>query len=215
MSKTVSSDSMLSVFPAVLDADKHLHALAVCIADSLSLLYKAGDLATLYTRIDSLSDDLLDLLAYDFKIDWWDANYSTAEKRRLFKSCWDVHRKLGTPAAIVSAISSIYPNASVREWWQYGGKPYRFRISINTGGELFDSDKFLSVVENTRFYKNLRSILDEVDFQIERTAGIYVGCALQTGASYSATVASQNNYEMLTDENGIFLTDEKTSILVI
>lgn len=215
MSKTVTTDALLSVFPAALGADKHLYALASSVATSLVKLYKSGDLAALYTRIDCLNGDILDILAYDFKIDWWDASYSVAEKRRLFKSCWDVHRKLGTPAAIVSAISSIYPNVSVREWWQYGGKPYRFRLSIDTGGELFDSEKFSSVVEKTRFYKNLRSILEEVDFRIERTTGIYIGCALQIGLSYTATVAASEYYTMLTAEDGVFLTDEKSSILIL
>lgn len=214
MSKTVTTDTLLSVFPAALGADKHLYALATSVATSLTQLYKAGDLAALYTRIDCLDGDVLDILAYDFKIDWWDAGYSVDEKRRLFKSCWDVHRKLGTPAAIVSALSSVYRLATVREWWQYGGKPYHFRLSIDTAGEFFDSEKLNSVVQKATFYKNLRSVLEEVDFQIERSTELFVGLALQTGVVQSMTLSDADVYTLVADENGSFLADE-TSLLIL
>ena len=214
MSKTVTTDALLSVFPAALGADKHLYALASSVATSLTQLYRSGDLAALYTRIDCLGGDILDILAYDFKIDWWDAGYSVDEKRRLFKSCWDVHRKLGTPAAIVSALSSVYKLATVREWWQYGGKPYRFRLSIDTAGEFFDSEKLNSVVQKATFYKNLRSVLEEVDFQIERSMELFVGLALQTGVVQNMTLSDADVYTLVADENGSFLADE-TSLLIL
>ena len=214
MSKTVTTDALLSVFPAALGADKHLYALASSVATRLTQLYRSGDLAALYTRIDCLGGDILDILAYDFKIDWWDAGYSVDEKRRLFKSCWDVHRKLGTPAAIVSALSSVYKLATVREWWQYGGKPYRFRLSIDTAGEFFDSEKLNSVVQKATFYKNLRSVLEEVDFQIERSMELFVGLALQTGVVQNMTLSDADVYTLVADENGSFLADE-TSLLIL
>ena len=161
-----------------------------------------------------MGGDILDILAYDFKIDWWDAGYSVDEKRRLFKSCWDVHRKLGTPAAIVSALSSVYKLATVREWWQYGGKPYRFRLSIDTAGEFFDSEKLNSVVQKATFYKNLRSVLEEVDFQIERSMELFVGLALQTGVVQNMTLSDADVYTLVADENGSFLADE-TSLLIL
>ena len=77
------------------------------------------------------ADQLLDILANDFKVDWWDANYTLEEKRRTLKDSWNVHRRLGTKAAVVLAISAIYPDTQVSEWWEYGGKPYHFKLLID------------------------------------------------------------------------------------
>ncbi len=63
-------------------------------------------------------------------MDWWDSDYSTEEKRRTLAASWQVHKTLGTRAAVEKAASAVYPNTKVQEWFEYGGEPYRFKLDV-------------------------------------------------------------------------------------
>ena len=77
MSKTISQSNMMLTFPSVLAEDKTKSALAKVIANELCKLYADHNLLAIYSQIDKLDGDLLDILARDFNIDWWDADYTT------------------------------------------------------------------------------------------------------------------------------------------
>ena len=105
-------------------------------------------------------------MAYDFKVDWWDTDYSLEEKRRTLKNSWRVHKTLGTKAAVEMAVSAIYPNTQVVEWWEYGGEPYHFRLHINVSDDNIESDKQRRVLSRLDTYKNLRSHLDTINYRM-------------------------------------------------
>lgn len=179
MSKPITADNLLSVFPRMLAQDTHLYALASGVATELQALFNNNDLLGIYTRIDELDGALLDILAYDFKVDWWDANYTIEEKRATFKAHWQVHRTLGTPGSVTAAVSAIFENVKILEWWQYNGTPYRFKLLIDTGELLPNYDKLQSVIERVKYYKNLRSILESIIFSAKKTTEqVHFGAAV-------------------------------------
>lgn len=118
----LTAENLLRTLPEVLRNDEGTHALASAIADVLSA--RPGEIEGLmiYSRIGQLPENLLDILAVDFKVDWWNPDYSLAVKRAMLKDSWRVHRKLGTKYALEQAISDIYPQTVVQEWWEYGGE---------------------------------------------------------------------------------------------
>lgn len=63
-----------------------------------------------------------------------------------------------------TALSAIYPNTKVIEWWEYNGLPYHFRLSINVSSDETSSLKHQRVMARLELYKNLRSQLDEVEY---------------------------------------------------
>ncbi len=160
----LSEETLLSLFPDALSQDSSFFALAKITAAALAVRLNEIDQTRFLPNIDHLDDTLLDILANDFKVDWWDPNYSLAEKRRTLKDSWRVHRHLGTKAAVETAISAIYPNTKVQEWFQYGGKPFHFKLLIDSTYEQVDPAKHLRVLERVNYYKNLRSHLDSVEY---------------------------------------------------
>lgn len=202
----VSCEAILSVFPAAL-ADKQ--KLAKVVADALISLYNDNDLLRIYTRIDELDEMLLDILAFDFKIDWWDENLTLDEKRRTVKGHFAVHRSLGTVGAVEKAVSAIYAT-EVSEWFDYGGAPYHYKLVADTGGEIPDHDKFAAILDKRKYYENLRSILDAVTFVVRRTTPkTYVGTALHVArtSSYRISALDPDEYVWLTDGIGDMLLD--------
>ena len=91
--------NILDQLPRVLAEDRRMAALATAIARALMTHLEETPLAEIYTRIDELPEAVLDILAYDFKIDWYDYNYPVEAKRNLIKTNYYVHRHLGTIGA--------------------------------------------------------------------------------------------------------------------
>lgn len=160
----ITAENLLAVLPPVLAGDEHIQALAVGIAEVLAARPSEIDQLLIYPNIDALPEELLDILAQDFKVDWWNADYTLSEKRATLKSSWQVHRRLGTPAAVIEAISSIYPNTHLMEWWDYGGEPYHFKLLLDATYEGVDTAKHTKVLAGVGYYKNLRSVLDGVEY---------------------------------------------------
>jgi phage tail P2-like protein len=160
----ITQENLLSTFPDVLRKDESLFALATVAAKALAARPAEIELLRIYPRIDELPEELLDILAYDFKVDWWDANYSLEEKRQTLKDSWGVHRKLGTKAAVERAISAIYKDTKVSEWFDYGGAPNHFKLQIDATYEHVGPVKHQRVLGRVAYYKNLRSVLDNVEY---------------------------------------------------
>ena len=127
MSK-LSKDSLMSIYPGVLNRDKLFNSLGQSVAESLGEAFLNVKHANIYLRISELDEDVLDILAQDFNISWYDYDFQLETKRRVVAAAFSVHRHLGTAGAMTTAISAIWPNSSVEEWFDYGGDPYFFRV---------------------------------------------------------------------------------------
>lgn len=163
----LTKENLVATLPVALQKDPSVVALAEAIAELLAQRPEEIDRLRIYPAIDRLDERLLDILAYDFKVDWWDPEYSLEEKRRTLKDSWRVHKMLGTKAAVERAISAIYPHTQVLEWFEYGGEPYHFRLDINITNDHIDSDKQRRVLERLNYYKSLRSHNDGVTYFVE------------------------------------------------
>ena len=163
----LTRENLVATLPPALQKDPSVVALAEAMAELLAQRPKEIEQLQIYPAIDRLDEQLLDILAYDFKVDWWDPNYTLEEKRQTLKDSWRVHKTLGTKAAVETAISAIYPNTKVVEWFEYGGEPYHFRLDINITDDSMDSEKQRRVLERVNFYKSLRSHSDGITYFVE------------------------------------------------
>ena len=177
---SIRNDDLLRTLPQVLKNDKSFHAFATVMAKQLRTIIDDTDHATIYARIDALPEAVLDILAYDFKVDWWDYGYSVEQKRQTLKDSWLVHKHLGTKYAVKTAVSAIYPNSSVEEWFEWGGDPYTFRLLINASDVLIDLNQQTRVLELANYYKNLRSHLCGIEYTVEakKPATLHIGVQL-------------------------------------
>ena len=168
----LTKENLVATLPPALRTDPSVVALAEALGEVLAVRPAEIDRLRIYPAIDTLDEPLLDILARDFKVDWWDPEYSLEEKRRTLKDSWRVHRLLGTRAAVEMAISAIYPHTQVLEWFEYGGEPYHFRLDINITNDSIDSAKQRRVLERLNFYKSLRSHNDGVTYFVEAQPAI-------------------------------------------
>ena len=158
----LTADNMMQQFPIALQKDPKTVALGQAIAKVMESRQDEIDSLRIYTRIDELPEWLLDILARDFAVDWYDRSYTLEEKRKTIKDSFYVHRHRGTKAAVERAISAIYPNPKVLEWFEYGGDPYHFKLRITVDFAAINEAKHQQVLQKIICYKNLRAHLDSV-----------------------------------------------------
>ncbi len=184
----LTAENMMRIFPAALSKDKGAHTMGEGTAELLAAHARGLDRCGIYNRIDLLPEELLDLLAADLKVDWYDADYTLEEKRRTIKGCFRVHRMKGTRAAVEEGLRAIYPDTVAERWWECGGEPYHFRLLINSTMEDVAKAKQAKVLERLEYYKSLRDILDQIEYRDAGTAAeaygaaACVGCELTDGA---------------------------------
>lgn len=160
MSNNISKDNILKVFHPVLASQDNLYALAYGIAAELEALYAENKYLEIYPSISTLPEELLDILAEDFKCDWYLQDGTVESKRAQIATCIQVHRFLGTKAAMLYALGAVCPGTEITEWFEYGGDPYYFRIICDLSEQTTPISQ--SIIERlANAVKPARAILEE------------------------------------------------------
>lgn len=184
----LTKENFMETLPPALRKDASVVALAEATAEVLARRLAEIDRVRIFSNIDHLDEPLLDVLAYDLKVDWYDYNYPIEAKRAVIKSSILVHKRLGTVYAVKSALGSVYPNSEVEEWFNYGGEPFHFQIVLNTAQSRAPAE-FFSIKRTVDYYKRFSAHMDGVIFQCS------IGIVIQTeshGYRYRTTWAGRH-----------------------
>lgn len=180
----ITKEGMIFSLPPPLKDDRSTEALGEAAAEVLAARPAELDRLRIIPNIDGQDEGVLDILARDFKVDWWNPNYSLEEKRRTVKSSWKVHKLLGTKTAVETALRAIYPNSWVEPWFEYeDGRPYHFRIHIDLSDVMGDETRPWHVMERVQYYQSLRDHLDEIRYTIEAKQPAVLGLGTGMGAN--------------------------------
>lgn len=132
--------------------------------DELFSLFQELDVNCLLTNLfDEVDESALIHLAEQFHItgnEGWLSCQTEQEKRELLKNSLKLHKFRGTKYALVRVLSILGLNGIVNEWFEYGGKPYHFKISIEMNSRAFDFATENSLLELINANKNVRSKLE-------------------------------------------------------
>lgn len=162
--------------PSVLVNDAGMNPLVEVIAETMAKLFKNCYSPILYSRIDELPESILDILARDFKIEWYDYNWGIEAKRKTIRDSFFVHRHLGTVGAVKRALTDVWPPSTVEEWFEYGGEPFYFRAILDAG-DTTEPIHVDSALDAIMFYKSARSHLESNIPAVRVTFGIVVKTA--------------------------------------
>lgn len=194
MNNTLMDFDLTRLLPEPLKNDITMLALGRAVSDELKRSAELARLAVIYPCVEQLNEPLLDILAVDFKVDWYDFNGTLSEKRKSIKECIYIHRYKGTKFAVETALRSVYENVSVSEWFEYGGEPYHFKVTIFDSTN--DKEKRARVLEKVKYYKNLRSVLDGVIFEVGVNTELPFKIGVKCGGIYKRTGSEVKIYGM-------------------
>ncbi|PSL09138.1 phage tail P2-like protein [Fusobacterium naviforme] len=164
MNNAMIVENMLASLPSVLREDRRMYSLATAAAKAFADIDEKLQGLIVYANLDNISEELCDILAKDLAVEWYDYDFSLSDKRNLIKTAINVHRHIGTVGAVEAGISAVYEDSYVEEWFNYSGLPYHFKVLIDSTYQGTDQAKYNSVMTSLNIYKNLRSVLDAVEY---------------------------------------------------
>lgn len=173
------------LIPSSIKSDTEVQNCVTTLNDEFNLIKSAIDNINIYSAIDTLPMDIVQLLAWQFNVNseskGWLLTSTDAEKRELVKNSIRLHRTKGTKFAIEEVLRIVGFGGEIKEWFEYGGHPYHFRIKITTYQGITE-DKLRRLNGLIREYKNVRSYLEDIAF-----ASAVKGDIPKIGTTYQST----------------------------
>lgn len=161
--KTVNTISVEDLLPSSLARSQTVRDVAKACGASLHDVVDRMSGLLIYSRIDELDEAVVDDLAWQFHVDFYDTGLNSTQKRALVKSAIKDHKYKGTPWAVKSVIKAIRGDVVLQDWYQYGGEAYHFRVN-GFAGPMVSADELTRLVAAIDSVKNARSWLDGITF---------------------------------------------------
>ena len=175
MIKSLRQARITDGLPRVVAGQEWVIALSEALGIVLGRTLDYTDESQIYTRLDTAPEAVLDILAVNWKIDWYDTSFTLEQKRRIVKSALTVRRLMGTAAAVKLQVDTIYPGATVEEWFQYDGNAGCFRVLLDLPENGITGEEYRRLKNGILTTKNERSHLDVIDIRYECEARMAVG----------------------------------------
>lgn len=198
---------LTDILPANLKYDTGMVCLSYTLKKAVRRLLAYEKCAMVQNFIDSLPEQILDVLAHDLHIDWYDYGYPADIKRAVIKSSIRVHQKLGTKYAVETALRAVHKGAAVSEWFEYGGEPYHFKLDIDISKEGMSAYTGDGIASKVRFYKNLRSHCDGIYYHlgmdpanVSAAAAPYLGAVLKVKALLKDHIKAEESLPLLSSQ---------------
>ena len=208
---------MVKLLPAWMQRDASDQGLAAACDIISRDAYARLNLLRRWDKIDKLSDAELDEMAWELNIQWYDSTAPIETKRAVIRSSDRVYAKLGTRYAVEQIITDYFGSGEVREWYQYGGAPYHFKVLSDNPGLVNDNlNLFLSLL---RTVKRRSAWLDAILICLTGEMFLYAGMAVREHGEerhvmgtdeihlYHGAAIHDNNRETVTIGTSVLASD--------
>lgn len=160
------------ILPFHIAEEPEVKAISYALQKGTQLLYKCAMRLYLWTDIDNQPEDVLDLMAAELRTQYYSQNLGIEAKRRLVKGTLAWYMTAGTPEAVEELITAVFGEGKVEEWFEYGGKPYCFKVITNAALTPETHGFFITMI---RRVKNTRSHMDALEFKRRTDFTVYAG----------------------------------------
>lgn len=171
-----------SLLPYIMQ-DKNNLALENCMKQAFSVDAKQF----LVYPLENAKEELLPYLAKELHtlgFEGWNFANTPELKRNLLANSLRNHFLKGTIPGIQQFLKTIGLDAEIQEWFEYGGRPARFRVFIESDSAI-DQEAIDLLFQGISCYKNQRSIFDNVTVQMlltdDKSVNAYIAIGLTEG----------------------------------
>ena len=173
--KLLNDVSLLDLVPQSLLNDKNSKKILESIDWSVKKQYQDNITKfNIMSRIRSLSEKEIEELLLQFHVDYVDDKLTLAQKQELVINSIQNHMIKGTPKAVQNICNILFEYSEVKEWFEYAGRPYYFKVST-IAGSINSMEDYQRILLAINSYKNVRSWLDGLHFIREQKSNLYVG----------------------------------------
>lgn len=182
--KTIYNTSVLDLLPPNLKQKPDIVAASKAVDKGFYDVVNQVRLLSILSNLNEQDEAVLDHLLWQFHITE-DEGASLAETREekinLIENAFEIHRMKGTKAALERVLDLLNMTGIIREWFEYNGEPYMFRVDIQVRNKGL-SERTITLLERLiNTYKNLRSWVEVINFYLTSNSKLYVASATYYG----------------------------------
>lgn len=198
----ISNSKLFEILPASIRNDEDIRAAAIAVDRSTGDIYSFSRKLDFRSNKDVKDHEILDELAIDLHVDFYDKNLHADMKREIIDNSIIQHMERGTAGAVERTLANIGITSEVIEWSEYGGNPFYFKVQIPLEEHLNQNDKKLlkKLIDS---YKNTRSHLDAIVFKeylllsFKLTHYMYTRIKMQTNSNPWAQAGLGNTADVI------------------
>ena len=169
----IDNAQLLTLLPRFMRDDRVARALSAAVQPTLGHLAQSIRSMQLYTN-PALPEPVLDELAWQRNVLWYDSDAEIDIKRALIQSAPETYQMMGTRGAIERAVADYFGDAAVQEWWEYGGDPYHFRVYTSSEAAEKNGEKLKRIVG---LVKRASAIMDGIYVENNGQAELFLAVA--------------------------------------
>lgn len=154
----------------------HLQALSFACNKMIHLLLSCSEQTMIFTNVDSLNDDGLDLLASMLHAPYYKSAFNLDRKRELVKNAVRYRNYGGKNISIEEILSLFYGEIQVEEWYEYDGEPYHFRLVSKD--KVLTEDVVRECLRIINMLKRVTAVYDGIRFEKDIDMSEYGGVFL-------------------------------------
>lgn len=178
--------SLRELLPPSIASDPNILAAAEALDAELQAATARIPNVSIIPNVRYLTDSaLIDLLAWQFHVDFYDAGAPLEVRRALVAKSLDWHFRKGTPAVVEEVVTAALSDAVITEWFEYGGEPYFFRIvtemPLSSEKDIRQLLDAVYSVKNTRSWLEFIQALTAAWMQLSFGAGFDAGDIVSIG----------------------------------
>lgn len=163
------------ILPFNIAGEPEVKAISHALRKGTQALYKYAMRLYLWTDIDRQPENVLDLMAAELRTQYYRQDLDIEAKRRLVKGTLAWYMTAGTPEAVEELVAAVFGEGRVSEWFEYGDKPYYFKIETNAILTPDILDTFGALIYRV---KNTRSHLRAIDIHRTINHEVFSGAAV-------------------------------------
>ena len=151
---------LTQALPRILAKEPWAQAMAYAVNRQLIQMLTYAEGTMVLANVDKMSDAVLDVLAKELRLPYYDLSFTISVKRELVKGALQYWATAGTVESLTKILTNIFGDAEIEEWFEYGGEPGYFRIlttNPNVSGETLE--QFRKTAQDV---KRLSAWLEEV-----------------------------------------------------
>lgn len=200
--------NITDIAPQVFSEEPEFQALGYAIQMQIGKIQAYCASTLVLCSLDTVSEEILDILAIQFRTQYYSRTLPVETKRKLVKNTLIWYMTAGTPAAMKELLDSIFESAELIEWPDYDtSKPYTFRVTTD---DVITEDKYNALLTMLDSIKNARSLMERFILNRKTRFTLYYGWGMGVdinnvmGQTSSVTI---DDLTILTDEYNVALMD--------
>lgn len=190
----INEISLLDVIPAHMRDDRNIRGFARAWDYMYSYLNECMKSVSIMENLHNFTEETLDEIAETMGIPWYDTGFEKSKKIAAIEHYEHNCFELGTMAAVMRVIEDCFSDVRILQWYEYGGKPFRFRIVTTDELEGVDIEHVLLYIARV---KPVKAILESIDFLRSTVTTVYTGSAVSN--FYTRVLVKQSGNKVFVD----------------